>query len=99
MDRKRLVERLLPIAASVIMQLIATRTYAELQRQLRQARLLQQQMEEDHALLVRSVIEIRDRYRPAPKVAPQPWARITAEPYQPYGEEDAVDQEDADSGE
>ena len=90
MDRKRLIERLLPIAGSVVMQLIAARTYAELRRQLRQARRLQEQMEEDHRMLVRSVIQVRNRLAPRRPV-----------PYEPYGEEDMLDleREGEDSGE
>jgi hypothetical protein len=61
--------RFIDVATAVVLGLLIVMNIASMRairRELRQARLLQQQMESDHRLLVRSVIEVRNRLAPKP---------------------------------
>jgi hypothetical protein len=50
-------KKLLSITATVALSAVGLRTYSALNREVEQARRLQRQMEEDHALLMRNVIK------------------------------------------
>jgi hypothetical protein len=56
--------KLIPIAANLAMLAWSLSVNRDLNRELRQARLLQKQMEEDHATLVRNSIKVSNMLAP-----------------------------------